>query len=323
MKIKFDWKSIDKPIIALAPMEGYTDSAFRQIVKKLAPSVICWTEFASADAIKVGAKKVIQKFKFNKKENPLIVQLFGKNLESFAEAAKIIEQSGAAGVDINMGCPAKKVIASQHGSALMKNPELATKIVETIKKNCKIPVSVKTRLGFNEANTASFYQFCTNLINAGASCLTIHGRTTKQGFSGISDWKPIYELKNKHPETTIIGCGDITSAKEATSMIKNLDGIMVGRATIGNPWIMSEIVTAFNKTKQTPPLTLKQKIPLILEHCKLSIEQKGDERLAMLEMRKILSAYIKGIDNASKIRTKLVQIYSLAEAKKILNSEII
>lgn len=313
----FTWRSTKRPILALAPMEGYTDSAYRQIVKIVAPEAICFTEFSSADAIKYRAKKVLNKIGYSEIEKPLIVQIFGNDIDNFGEAAKIIEKTGVAGIDINMGCPASRVISSEHGSALMKCPQLAVDLVRIVKQNCKLPVSVKTRLGFEKADLDYFFSFCDDLVAAGVDLLTIHGRTTKQKFSGDADWNYIYKLKERYPMLTVIGCGDITSAEIAMAKIKNLDGVMVGRATFGNPWIMAEICAAMKGEKYSAPALLVEKIPLILKHCELAALNKG-ERVGMLEMRKHLAAYMRGFENASKYRQKLVRVESQKDAKEVL-----
>lgn len=314
--MKFSWDKIEKPVLALAPMEGYTDSAFRQLVKEYVPQVICFTEFTSADALKYNSKKSLEKIAFSNKEKPLIVQLFGKKPEHFIEAAKHVQQLGAAGIDINMGCPAKNVVASQHGSALMKNPDLAAEIVHILSKNTSLPLSVKSRIGFSSFNEADFQSFCIKLQEAGAKLLTIHGRTTKQGFSGKSDWKPLYKIK-KMLNIPVIGNGDVDSAKNALSKLKNLDGIMVGRATFGNPLIMLEIYKALH-----PKAKLPKKQPdwfeLAKKHIDLSVKTKGEKR-AMFEMRKHLAMYIKGFPYAAKYRSKLVRVETEKEAFGLLD----
>lgn len=314
----FKWQSEKRPILALAPMEGYTDSAYRQIVKAVSPDTICFTEFSSADAIKYKAKNVLKKIGYKPSEQPLVVQIFGNNSDNFAEAAKTIEKTGVAAIDINMGCPAARVVSSEHGSALMKCPQLAVELVRTLKASCNLPVSVKTRLGFEKADLDYFFSFCDDLVNAGVDLLTIHGRTTKQKFSGEADWSYIYKLKERHPQLTVIGCGDITSAEVALEKLKNLDGVMVGRATFGNPWIMAEIAAALKGEFYKAPAALEEKIPLVLKHCELAIESKG-ERVGMLEMRKHLAAYVRGFENASKFRQKLVTVSTYKEAETVLN----
>ena len=313
--MKFSWKTIKKPILALAPMEGYTDSAFRQVVKKYAPNVICYTEFTSADAIKFNSKVSFKKLSFSKSEDPLIVQLFGKKPENFVQAIPCVEASGAAGIDINMGCPAKKVIASEHGSALIKNPELAAEIVYQVARNTKLPVSVKTRIGFKEYDQTKFEKFCLNLQEAGAKLITVHGRTTSQGYSGKADWNPAYNLK-KLLKIPVIGNGDIDSPQSALEHLKNLDGVMVGRATFGNPLLMYDIYNAlYPKAKKLK--TLPDWFEIAKLHIKLSVETKGEKK-GMLEMRKHLAAYIKGFPYAAKYRVELVQVKTEAEALVLL-----
>lgn len=313
--MKFSWEKAKKPILALAPMEGYTDSAFRQLVKEYAPGVVCFTEFTSADALKYNSKKSIGKIRFEQPERPLIVQLFGKHPDHFVEAIKYVEESGADGIDINMGCPARNVIASQHGSALLKNPELAAEITYSVAQSTKLPVSVKMRIGFSEYNEETFTDFCLNLEKAGATNLTIHGRTTKQGYTGLADWDPIYRIKKKL-KISVIGNGDVTSPEIALKKLKNLDGVMVGRATFGNPLIMYEIYRAFYpKSKKLAKLPTW--IEIAEKQIRLSVEFKGEKR-GMLEMRKHLAAYIKGFPGASKYRAKLVRVETEKEALGIL-----
>lgn len=311
----FSWDKVKRPILALAPMEGYTDSAFRQLVKEYAPEIICFTEFTSADALKFNSKKSIGKIGFSQAEKPLIVQLFGKHPDHFVEAIKYVEAMGADGIDINMGCPAKNVVNSQHGSALLKNPDLAYKIVKSVSSNTKLPVSVKMRIGFKEYNKQAFMDFCINLEKNGAKALTIHGRTTKQGYTGKADWNPAYKVKEK-VGITVIGNGDIVSPKIAIDKLKNLDGVMVGRATFGNPLIMKEIYDALHpkskKLKKNPDW-----FEIAEKHIVLSVETKGEKK-AMLEMRKHLAAYIKGFPYAAKFRSSLVRVETQQEAMNLL-----
>ncbi|MFC1655776.1 tRNA dihydrouridine synthase DusB [Patescibacteria group bacterium] len=316
MASKFSWDSEKKPILALAPMEGYTDSAFRQLVKKYTPGVICFTEFTSADALKYNSKVSFKKITFAKTEKPLIVQLFGKKPEHFIEAAKLVEESGAAGIDINMGCPAKKVIGSLHGSALLKDPELAAEIVHTVVKNTNLPVSVKTRIGFNSYDEEKLQSFCLKIQDAGAKLMTIHGRTKKQGYGGKADWDPIYKIKEKL-NIHVIGNGDVDSPEAAVKKLKNLDGVMVGRATFGNPLIMYHIYNELHPGNESD-----KKLPdwheLAKNHIELAVESKG-ERHAMLEMRKHLAVYVKGFPGAANYRSRLVRVETKNEAFELLD----
>ncbi|MBT7929906.1 tRNA dihydrouridine synthase DusB [Candidatus Peregrinibacteria bacterium] len=317
----FCWDKITKPIVALAPMAGLTDASFRQVIKLLAPETVVYTEFLSTDAIHYGAKKTMGMINFDpEKERPFIVQIFGKDPEHFLSAAKIIEEMGADGIDINMGCPAAKVVSSCHGSALMKDVNLARQIVSATKKAVSIPVSVKTRLGWESED--ELIPFCKSLIEEGADALAIHGRTYTQKFSGESNWDPIYELK-KNVSVPVIGNGDINCAKDAVNKLGNLDGVMIGRGTFGNPWIMRDIADAIihGKIPDVPSvqrLSFEEKIPFIISHCELSVKTKG-ERKGMLEMRKHLAGYVKGIDGASVLRSQLVRVESVEEVKQILS----
>jgi tRNA-dihydrouridine synthase B len=327
-------------------MAGVTDASYRQLIKKLAPAVIVYSEFLSTDALAYSGKKTMAMMHFDPVlERPFIVQIFGRKPGHFLEAAKRVEQMGADGIDINMGCPAAKVVSSAHGSALIKSPELAAELVHATVKEVSIPVSVKTRLGWNTAET--LIPFCTRLVAAGAQALAIHGRRFTDKFTGSADWAPIYALKRSFPNVMIIGNGDICCAQDALDRIGNLDGVMVGRGTIGNPWLLKDIADAFedrfrlqvtsstlsghaqSATCNVPPcneriptvqrLTFAEKIPFILDHCALAVKTKG-ERKGMLEMRTHLAHYVKGIEGAKELRSRLVRVETLQDVERILRS---
>lgn len=313
----FNWKDLKRPILALAPMAGYTDTAYRQLIKGIEPRVICFTEFTSADGLIHGSKMTLKQLDFNpNEERPLVAQIFGKKPESFAEAAKIIEDMGIDAIDINMGCPAKKVVSSDHGSALLKNPTRALELIEATVKATKLPVSVKTRIGSNELDLPWFVQFCKDMESAGVQLLTIHGRTAKQMYTGTANWDPIYEVK-RNLSIPVIGNGDVKSVADALHKLGNLDGVMVGRGTMGNPWIMKEIAAAFYGEEYTPPQTYAEKLPTYLRHAELLVQYKGEEH-GMKEMRKHFVHLIRGFDGASEARAKVVHISTLEEAKHVL-----
>ncbi|MCF7836337.1 tRNA dihydrouridine synthase DusB [Candidatus Gracilibacteria bacterium] len=312
-----NWSKLPKPLIALAPMAGYTDSAFRQLVKSLAPTTIVFSEFVSSDALHYKSQKTKSMLAFSKKEQPFIAQIFGKKPAHFAEAARVVESLGAAGVDLNMGCPARKVVNSLHGSALLKNPKLASEIVEACAKAVKIPVSVKTRLGISDSR--NLLDFAKMVEGSGAKLLTIHGRTAKQMYLGEADFAPIYEVK-KILKIPVIGNGDIDSADKFLAKIGNLDGLMIGRAAVTNPWIFREIENQLSGRNSRTPKTLQAKLSTILRHAKLMVRAKGEQR-GMLEMRKFLANYVKGEAGAKKLRAKLVLIETLAELEKILKTK--
>jgi len=310
------WKDTDKPMIALAPMDGYTDAAFRLMVRSLDPRIITFTEFLSADGIMYGAKPIMRALELKPEESPIVVQIFGKDPQVLAKAAKLVEERGADAVDVNMGCPAKKIVNSLHGSALMKNIDLACQIVDAMKKAVSIPVSVKTRLGWDDET--KLIPFVQQLENAGLDHITIHGRTYAQAFKGEANWDPIYELK-KNVGITVMGNGDVMDTASAVDKLGNLDGLMVGRATFGNPWLMKELAKHFFDGVRFDSFALpfKERIPLIKRHLELAYEAKGDH--GVIEMRKHLAKYIHGIHGASQFRSRLVQVTTVDEAKGILD----
>lgn len=300
------WQKIKKPVIALAPMDGYTDSAFRRVCKMVNPDIVVFTEFTSADGLHHKAKKLQDKFRYDTAEHPIIAQIFGKNIETFVTAAKYCEEKGFDGIDINMGCPSKKVVKSEHGVALRKKPDLAFQLVEAVAKATILPVSVKTRLGWSDSD--DLISFGKGLENAGANLITIHGRTYSEPYGVPAHFESIYELK-KNVTIPVIGNGGITSIADGKNKLGNLDGFMIGQASFGNPWVFSE--------SPTPSFT--NKIPLIKKHAELLFELKG-EKVAMLEIRKHLLHYVKGLPHASLYRSKLVQVKSLPEIDDALQS---
>lgn len=303
-------------------MAGITDASYRQIIKRIAPETVVFTEFLSTDAIAYGAERTLKMLDFDPAiERPFIVQIFGADPAKFLEACKVIEQAGADGIDINMGCPAAKIVSSCYGSALIRNPALAAELVAAATKAVSIPVSVKTRLGWDTIDT--LVPFCKGLVDAGAKALSIHGRRYNDKFSGAANWEPIYELK-KAVDVPVIGNGDIASADDAMRMIGNLDGVMVGRGTFGNPWVMAEITNALRAKQENPsstvrPFTFLEKIPLILDHLELSVRTKG-ERRGVLEMRRHLSSYVKGFDGAKELRSRLLLMEKAEEVISTLRA---
>lgn len=321
MTKKFHWKDIDKPILALAPMAGYTDTAYRQLIKGIEPRVICFTEFTSADGIVYESQKTLNQLDFNPdEERPIVAQIFGKVPEHFTKAAQMVEAMGVDAIDINMGCPARKVVSSDHGSALLKDACKAMEIVQATVKGTSLPVSVKTRLGVNKVDTAWIVNFCKQMEEAGAQLITLHGRTSKQMYTGLADWDPIYEVK-RNVNVPVIGNGDIRSAQDALDKLGNLDGVMVGRGTMGNPWLMAEIAAAMFGGEYTAPKTFAEKLPTLMRHTELNVESKGEKR-GMTEMRKHFASFLKGFPGAREYRAKVVRLESLADAKQIF-SEIL
>jgi len=301
------WKDLaaNGPICALAPMDGYTDSPYRQIVKKIAPHTVCFSEFYSADGL-VHSKQLQQTaLAHDASEKPLIIQIFGKDPEMFRKAAILVEQAGAAGIDINMGCPAKKVVRSGHGSGLMINTDTAFRIVEEMSRAVNIPISVKTRLGWTgwEEHLIPFAQ---GLQNAGANLITIHGRTYQQAFTGKADWTGTYELK-KHLSIPVIGNGDVSDYDDGVKKLENLDGFMIGRSSFGNPW-------CFLPGGYIP--TLSEILAIMHEHGRLLVEHKG--RKGILESRKHLVQYLHSFPGVKEYRKSLVTVESVEDIDAVL-----
>lgn len=302
------WAEMPRPIVCLAPMDGITDSAYRRLVRSFAPEVVLFSEFTSADGF-LRSERVRQRLEFAPEEHPYFVQLFGNNPEAFREAALALEQQGVAGVDVNMGCPAKKIVHSQHGSGLMRDVNQACRVVEAIANACRVEVSVKTRLGWN--NPEGLVPFARALVDAGASLITIHGRTYDQAFAGQADWGPIHELK-RHLPVPVLGNGDVAHHADGLRRMGNLDGFMIGRAAIGNPWVFLP-----EAHRQQP--SLGERAQVMIRHYQLMRESKP-ERQALIEIRKHLAGYLRGFQLAKQARRTLLEINDEATLLERLNA---
>ena len=284
-----------RPIACLAPMDGITDSAYRRTVRHLNRSVVLYSEFTSIDGMK-HSEVVRSRLDFKEEELPYIVQLFGNDPQLFCRTVEQFRDSGISGIDINMGCPSKNIVRANSGGSLMKDRDLACRIVEACCKKTVLPISVKTRLGWTDDE--HLIDFCKALENAGACMIAVHGRTYKQKYKGKANWEPIYTLK-KHLNIPVLGNGDLKGNDHALLMLKNLDGYMIGRAAIGNPWV-------FWDDSEREAITLKDKIQTMLHHFQLLLESK-EEQKALIEFRKHISGYINGFTGAKACRSLLMQ----------------
>lgn len=300
------WNKIEKPIVALAPMDGYTDSAYRQVVKKVAPNVMCFSEFYSADWLVHSKFLADSVLPHAESEKPLIIQIFGKDPEMFAKAAQIIERYNIAGIDINMWCPAKKVVKSWHGSGLIINQDTAFKIIETINKSTKLPISVKTRLSFDWWQW--LLDFAKWLESAWASLLTVHGRTAKQAYTWVADFTQIYEVK-KHLSIPVVCNWDIKNYDDWMNKLQNLDWFMMWRRSFGNPW-------AFLPGNYKP--SLWEILDIMEFHAAKLIESKWEKR-ASLEVRKHLVLYLREFPGVRNYRKAMVTVNNLEEVQIIIN----
>jgi nifR3 family TIM-barrel protein len=319
------WQKLDKPIIGLAPMAGITDSSARRIAKLWGAELV-YSEMVSSHGLIYRDKKSFELCRFRKMERPIIIQIYGREPQIMAEAALIIEKEVKAdGVDINFGCPAKRVIRSGHGAALMDEPELAEKITKSIRKKISIPLSVKTRLGAK--NKTEIINFAKRMEHSGVDAIAIHGRTLNQGYSGTADWKPIYKVK-KELKIKVLGNGDLKNKTDIAKKLNdgNLDGVLIGRGAFGNPFIFNSIraikkdPSRFLEEKgfKFMEVSAKERLETIILHSEFVFDAKGERGL--IELRKHLCAYEKGMLKAKQLRQKLVKVETIEDIKRILNS---
>ena len=305
MTTKTFWKDLPKPIIGLAPMEGYSDSPFRRTCKAVNPDIITVTEFTSADGLHYSSDKLKRKLGFDPSEQPVIAQIFGKRTDTFLSAAKLCEDMGFTGIDINMGCPAKKVVKSEHGVALRKKPDLAYELIETLAKATSLPVSVKTRLGWS--NGDDLVDFGVGAQNAGADMICIHARTYVEPYNVPAQLDALVALKEA-VSIPVLGNGGITSVADGLAKCSQLDGFLIGQASFGNPWVFDA---------NPREMSFSDKLPLILKHAEWHIDFKGEFR-GTREFRKHLLCYVKGFKGAKSFRSKLVHVESLADIQAAL-----
>lgn len=290
----------------LAPMEDVTDPSFRYICKEFGADVV-YTEFISSDGLIRDAKKSLAKLDIFDYEQPIGIQIYGHLVEPMVEAAKMAEAAAPAFIDINFGCPVNKIANRGAGSGMMRFPDKMIEITERVVKAVNIPVTVKTRLGWDEQSKI-IPELSLRLQDTGIAALTIHGRTRSQLYKGEADWTLIGQIKNNQAiKIPIIGNGDITTAQGAKEAFDRygVDGIMIGRATYGRPWIFKEIKHYLSTGNIMPELTLNEKVDLAKRHLLKSVEIKG-ERVGVLEMRRHLSSYFKSLPNFKDLRMKLV-----------------
>ena len=320
--LKIEGKGISRIVrsrVILSPLAGVTDHIFRRFVRRWAPNSLLFTEMVNASSLNLGygLQKVTQ---VKDEDGPVGIQLFDNNLFSIREAALESEDSGAYIIDINMGCPVKKIAKKGGGSALINNPKLAVDLVKIISKAVKIPVSVKTRIGWSN-NDKSIEDFLLRIQDAGANMITIHGRTREQGFSGSANWKMIGKLKEKL-DIPIIANGDICNGKDAVECLKvtKADGVMIGRGVLGAPWIIGEIDSVLNGCDKFNSPAVEEKLNLLIEHIDDLVKEKGNHGL--LIARKHISWTCKDFIGAKDLRNRLVRANSYKEVKEILLNKI-
>ena len=303
--------------LLLAPMEDISDPPFRAVCKQNGVDMM-YTEFISSEALIRDAAKSIQKLDIFEYERPIGIQIFGDKVEAMREAARIADECNPQVVDINYGCPVKKVACKGAGAGLLQDLEKMQKITAEIVKICKRPVTVKTRLGWDD-NTKNILEAAERLQDVGIQALTIHGRTRAQMYKGEADWSLIAEVKNK-ARIPIFGNGDIDSPQKALEYKDKygVDGIMIGRAAIGYPWIFREVKHYLATGEMLAPPTLRERIDTVKQHLDFSVRWKG-EITGIFEMRNHYTAYFKGIENFKPFRIQLVNAMTQAETLDILD----
>ncbi|MBR3674029.1 MAG: tRNA dihydrouridine synthase DusB [Clostridia bacterium] len=297
--------------ILLAPMAGITDRAFRIVCEEFGPGLVC-TEMISSKGLFYGDKKTDLLLNMKDERRPIAVQIFGNDVEAMKYAAEYVSKFADI-VDINMGCPAPKVVKNGDGSKLLLNLPLVEEIVSEVVKASKVPVTVKIRKGWDSDHVVAV-EAAKIIEKAGASAITIHGRTRDEFYSGEADWDIIKKVKES-VNIPVIGNGDVKSKQDAIKMFEytGVDAIMIGRASLGNPWIFEEILKGVDSNK----ISNVEKLRVILKHIDLEIEEKGEET-AVKEMRKHISWYIKNCKDASKFRDVVNRIDNRQELETCL-----
>lgn len=314
--MKFDWANLPQPFFCLAPMEGATDSAFRQIVRECGAPDVSFTEFANVEGLNSrGAHKLEPYLRFVESEQPLIVQLWGLEPENFYTSARDMVRRGFAGVDINMGCPDKSVIKKGAGGALINNKPLAAAMIAAVKKGVDgtVPVSVKMRIGYKKIETLEWAAF---LLKQGIDALTVHGRTVAELSKVPTHWEEIGKvvaLRNQlRVKTKIIGNGDIESRQQGLAMVEQygVDGVMIGRGVFKNPWV-------FSTTQNVDVKTRRERIALLNRHLDLYEKTFGNVK-PYEPMKRFFKIYIQSFEGAAELREQLMATDSFERARNLL-----
>lgn len=292
--------------LLLAPMEDVSDPPFRALCKEQGADVV-YTEFISSEGLIRDAAKSVIKLDIYEKERPVGIQIFGAELNSMLEAVDIVEQSNPDIIDINFGCPVKKVVCKNAGAGILRDIPLMVKLTEEIVKRTKLPVTVKTRLGW-DSDSIKIVEVAERLQDVGIKAISIHGRTRVQMYKGVADWGPIAEVKNnQRMHIPVFGNGDVNTPEAAIKMRDEfgLDGAMIGRASIGYPWFFREVKHFMQTGKHLDPPTMQERVDAARRHLSMSIDWKG-EKLAVYETRRHYTNYFKGIPNFKPLRMSLV-----------------
>ena len=304
--VKIDQIELPDFPLLLAPMEDVSDPPFRALCKEQGADVV-YTEFISSEGLIREAAKSTMKLDIYEKERPVGIQIFGANLDSMLRSVEIVEASKPDIIDINFGCPVKKVVSKGAGAGILKDIDLMVKLTEAMVKHTHLPITVKTRLGWDH-DSIRIVEVAERLQDVGCKAISIHGRTRAQMYKGHANWVPIAEVKNNpRMHIPVFGNGDVDSPERAVEMRDQygLDGAMIGRATIGNPWFFKQVKHYINTGTHLPPITLEERVDAARRHLQMAIDWKG-EKLGVFETRRHYTNYFKGIPDFKPYRTKMV-----------------
>lgn len=312
------WHKLKSPILALAPMAGVSDSAFRQMCKYYGADVV-YTEMVSADGLYYDSKKTLKLLKFKRSEKPIVIQLFGKNPDTFKKAAQICEKHGFDGIDINFGCPARKVVAHGGGVTLMRNLPKCKELIEAAMSGTKLPVSIKVRASIKQDKSdkrITALDFVRYIKDLPVAAIMIHGRPHENPFSAPIDYEMIKKVK-KEFKGVVLGNGGINTPEEAKMMMEKTgaDGVGLARGLYGKPWLFEQVRDYIEKGEYKE-YGRKDVNKAILRHAKIALKAKGEHGL--IELRKHLLWYVAGFMGAKKLRSELVKIRTIADIKKVL-----
>ena len=310
----------EKYPVFLAPMEDVTDIGFRMLCKRFGASMV-YTEFVNADAVIRSVKSTLNKFRINDFERPVGIQIYGKSVESMVEAAKVVAEVKPDVIDINFGCPVKKVASKGAGAGMLQNIPLMLEITREVVKAVDIPVTVKTRLGWDQEHKI-IVDLAEQLQDCGIQTLTIHGRTRSDMYTGSADWTLIGEVKkNPRMKIPIIGNGDVTSPEQAKQHFEQygVDAVMIGRATFGQPWLFRDVRNLLDGIEENAPFSVTQKIDVLKELLRINVE-RIDEYRGILHTRRHLAStpVFKGIPNFRETRIRMLRAETCDELTAIL-----
>jgi nifR3 family TIM-barrel protein len=320
MSVDNFWKKIKKPILVLAPLAGITDAPMRRLCRGFGADVV-YSEMTSIDGLFYDSRNTINYLKMLRGEKPTVLQLFGKRPELVKKAVEMVEEAGFSGIDLNFGCPAKKVVNHEGGVTLLRNLNLCHELVQAVCEATKLPVSVKTRTSINKKSgngKITVFDFIEKIKDLPVTTLMLHGRTYEQGFAGPVDFEIMAEAK-KQFKGIFIGNGNLNTPEDVAEMLQkiNADGVALARGIYGKPWLFQQTRDFLAKGKYDFP-DLKEIKKTALRHAKYNFKTKGDH--GIVEMRKYLCWYFRAFKDASEFRQKLVQVNSIKEIKEILKT---